>query len=31
MRCKGRAQPNLFDLVVALAGGTAAAYALAQP
>lgn len=27
----GRTRPNLFDLVVALAGGTAAAYALAQP
>lgn len=27
----GRTQPNLFDLVVALAGGTAAAYAISQP
>lgn len=27
----GRTRPSLFDLVVALAGGTAAAYALAQP
>ncbi|NJP07608.1 MAG: DUF389 domain-containing protein [Chloroflexaceae bacterium] len=27
----GRTRPNLFDLIVALAGGTAAAYALSQP
>lgn len=27
----GRTRPNLFDLIVALAGGTSAAYAMSQP